>query len=105
MTVVGNLLLYRLDLANINNVTLAHIHGPASTTANAPVRVDFYAPPAGTTGLNFTTSRTLASGVAPPPSGITADSLLVILRNGNTYVNVHTNDLNSATTTPVPGDI
>ena len=38
----------------------------------------------------FAGGATLVSGVAPLPSGISQDSLVVLLRNGNAYANVHT---------------
>jgi len=78
---------YRIDVANITGVTAAHIHGPATTTANGPVRVDLYIPPTGTT---FTGSGMLVQGVAAAPRVISVDSVLVLMRNGNAYVNVHT---------------
>lgn len=87
LTLVGSTLLYRVDVANIANVTAAHIHGPAAAGANATVRVDLYIPPSGTT---FTGTGTLSQGAAAAPRGISFDSLLVLLRNGNAYVNVHT---------------
>lgn len=91
VTLVGGLLSYRVDVANINSVTRAHIHGPGAAGVNGPIRINFYEPPAGTAGLNFTTSATLASGVATLPlAGISQDSLVVLLRNGNAYANVHT---------------
>jgi hypothetical protein len=90
ITNVGGLISFRVDVGNINNVTAAHIHGPAAVGVNAPVRLNMYVPPAGTAPVSFTTTGTLASGVGTVPSGISTDSLLVLLRNGNAYVNVHT---------------
>jgi hypothetical protein len=88
-TLVGKTLLYRIDVTGITSVTAAHVHGPASTTANAGILLDLYIPPSGT---NFTTTgtATLAQGVAPLPRSISQDSVLVLMRNGNAYVNVHT---------------
>ncbi|HEY5546740.1 MAG TPA: CHRD domain-containing protein [Gemmatimonadaceae bacterium] len=90
ITYVGGQLLFRLDVNGTSNVTRAHIHGPAAVGVNAGIRVNFYEPPAGTTPLNFTGTATLANGVAGVPSGITMDSVLVLMRNGNAYVNLHT---------------
>ncbi len=88
-TKVGDLLLFRLDVADMVEVRAAHIHGPAPVGVNAGVRMDLYAPPAGTT---FSGSGTVAQGVAPAPrAGADLDSILVLLKNGNAYVNVHTN--------------
>ena len=87
-TVVGDALLFRLDVENMEEVRAAHIHGPAAVGVNAPVRVNLYSPPAGTT---FTGTGTVAQGAAPAPrAGADFDSVLVLLRNGNAYVNVHT---------------
>ncbi|HUE95814.1 MAG TPA: CHRD domain-containing protein [Longimicrobiaceae bacterium] len=86
-TLAGGLLLFRLDVANISNVTAAHIHGPAGAGTNAAVRVDLYIPPSGTP---FRGTGTLAQGVAPAPRVISLDSVMVLMRNGNAYVNVHT---------------
>ena len=77
-------LTYSVNVANIQNVTLAHIHGPAATTANAGVILN----------LNPTitvTNGVLAAGTAATTSSTTVsmDSLKVLIRNGLTYVNVH----------------
>lgn len=90
VTLVGGQLLYRVDVGNIANVTAAHIHGPAAAGVNAGVRVNLFVPPAGTPPISFTTTATLAQGVAGLPSVISQDSLVVLLRNGNAYANVHT---------------
>jgi hypothetical protein len=94
MTYIGGQLLFRLDVDSIANVTLAHIHGPAAVGVNAGVLINLYVPPTGTAPRTFTTVATLAQGVAPRPNAanVTLDSVLVLLRNGNAYVNVHTND-------------
>lgn len=90
LTYVGGQLLFRVDINGTSNVTRAHIHGPAAVGVNAGIRLNLYEPPAGTTPLNFTTTATLANGLAGVPVGISMDSLLVLLRTGNAYVNVHT---------------
>ncbi|MDP2958217.1 MAG: CHRD domain-containing protein [Longimicrobiales bacterium] len=90
VTLVGGQLIYRVDVGTIANITAAHIHGPAAAGVNAGVRVNLYVPPAGTAPISFTTTATLAQGVAALPSVISQDSLVVLLRNGNAYANVHT---------------
>jgi hypothetical protein len=82
-------LFYRIDVGSIDSVTLAHIHAPADTGANAGVVLNLFLGP--TKGPGF--SGTLAQGVGGDlgaPAGMTMDSLLVLLRNGHAYVNVHT---------------
>ncbi len=80
---------YRIDVANIDSVFLAHIHAPADTGQTAGVVLNLWLGPV--KGLGFT--GTLAQGVGGDlgaPIGMTLDSLLVLLGNGNAYVNVHT---------------
>ena len=76
---------FTLTVTGIDSVTAAHIHGPADGTQSAGVIVPLYA---GTTGPGI--SGTLAQGGISSAIGITFDSLLVLLRTGNAYVNVHT---------------
>jgi hypothetical protein len=82
-------LFYEVDVVGIDSVTLAHIHGPADTATPAGVVLNLYTT-GKSKGLGFT--GVLAAGVGGElgaPS-ITMDSLLVLMRNGNAYVNVHT---------------
>jgi hypothetical protein len=105
ISVVGPTLLFRVDVTGLSNPSAAHIHGPADAATNAGVRVNLCGAtgvPACPTGAPFT--GVLATGTATQVSGISFDSLLVLLRNGNAYVNVHTNDLTGATNTG-PGDL
>ena len=87
-------LFYRIDVAGIDSAFAAHIHAPADTGKAAGVVVTLFGGPA--TPLGF--SGVLAQGVAGAPAGMTPDSLLVLLRNGNAYVNVHTRGPVNATT-------
>jgi hypothetical protein len=89
ITVNGNL---------TSDVTMAHIHGPASTTATAGIVLDFV--PSMTTVINAgTRTGTILSASfdldALPVSTtgvlrVTADELITMLNNGTAYVNVHT---------------
>ena len=83
-------LFYRIDVAGIDSATAAHIHGPADINTPAGVIVNLFTGNP-TKPLAFT--GTLAEGVVGQlgaPVGMTIDSLLVLLRTGNAYVNVHT---------------
>jgi len=83
-------LFYRIDVAGIDSATAAHIHGPADINTPAGVIVNLFTGNP-TKPLAFT--GTLAEGVVGQlgaPVGMTMDSLLVLLRTGNAYVNVHT---------------
>ena len=53
------------------------------------------------------TGSVTRTAYVPPSSfpGVTFDSLLVLMRNGNSYVNVHTNNtVNDPTNNSGPGD-
>ena len=90
ISVVGPLLVYRIDVTDITDVTGAHIHGPAAAGVNAGILVDLCGrgvAPACATG---TVNGVLVSGTAGAVSGMSFEDLLVLFRNGTTYVNVHT---------------
>jgi hypothetical protein len=82
---------FTVDVSNITGVTASHIHGPAAAGANAGVIVPLFAGPEGGTGA---ISGELASGTFTAAditaTGVSMDSLLVLMGNGNAYVNVHT---------------
>ena len=105
ITRVGPTLLFRVDVSGLSNPSAAHIHAPADAATNAGVRVNLCGAagvPTCPAGTPFT--GTLATGSAAGVSGITFDSLLVLLRNGNAYVNVHTRDA-ALGTNNTPGDL
>jgi hypothetical protein len=92
----GTELHYKLIVANIENVTQAHIH-VAPAGANGPVVVWLYpdAPPA--TLIPGRSSGILAQGVITEDDLVGAwaddhdfDDLIEVLRTGGAYVNVHT---------------
>jgi hypothetical protein len=105
MAVIGDLLLYKIDVVGISNASAAHIHGPAAAGTNAPVRLNLCGggtAPACATGDPFT--GVLVASFGTEVSGISFDSLVVLMNNGNAYVNVHTNDGVDPTNTG-PGDL
>jgi hypothetical protein len=86
---------YRLIVANIENVTMAHIHlAPAG--ANGPVVVWLYpsAPPAqlipGRSNGVLATGVITSANLVGQLTGQSLDALVEHLTNGNAYVNVHT---------------
>lgn len=106
ISVVGGVLVYRIDVAGISNAVAAHIHAPAIAGVNAGVVVNLCgtgAPAPGCAGgANFT--GVLAAGVATQVTGMSFDRLLTILRTDSAYVNIHTND-GVAPTGTGPGDL
>jgi hypothetical protein len=91
----GTEISYKLIVANIENVTQAHIH-LAPTGVNGPVVAWLYppAPPAQLIPGRF--NGVLAEGtiteanLVGPLAGQDLTDLIFAMRNGNTYVNVHT---------------
>jgi len=89
----GAALLFKVNVANIDNVVAAHIHCGA-VGVNGPVGVTLFI---GTPGGGVV-NGTLAEGTitAPDPGNACGwtdlAAVLAALRSGDTYVNVHTND-------------
>ena len=81
----GNIITYRVDVTGIDSAFASHIHLGAAGV-NGPILVTLY----GSAGTPIGFSGTLASGTAGAPTGMTLDSLLVLMKNGGVYVNVHT---------------
>lgn len=99
-------LYWTLTLSNITNVNAAHIHTGAADVNGGVIL--FLTP--GTTGTNnsniagFVTRSTFVTP-NPPNAGVTFDSLLVLMRTSNSYVNVHTNNTaNDPVNNTGPGD-
>jgi hypothetical protein len=76
---------YTINFSGMSGPVVAgHIHGPAAAGANANVIVPFNTTGAGTSGTitgTFTSTNTAT---------ISTDSLDVLMRTGNAYVNLHT---------------
>lgn len=99
LAVLGGAIVYRIDVAGITNVSLAHIHGPAAPGGSAGVIVNLCgttqsgtptSPPCGPSSTPLT--GVLAAGVSSltPTAGMSFDRLLTLLRTDSAYVNVHT---------------
>jgi hypothetical protein len=84
---------FEVEVEDITDVTLAHIHVGDANTAG-PVAVELFN--AGGTPVSFTDRATLATGTfdesdIDPASGVsTMEELIEEMEAGNTYVNVHT---------------
>lgn len=81
---------YTIDVAGMTGVTAAHIHGPASTSQPAGVLVTLFVGPQGGTGAVNGQLESDSFTETDNPSVVSMDSLLVLMRNGQSYVNVHT---------------
>ncbi len=92
----GTELSYRLIVANIEDVSMAHIH-MAPAGENGPVVVWLYpagGPPPELIPGRFdgvlAESTTTADDLVGPLAGASLDELVSVIRDGNAYVNVHT---------------
>lgn len=92
----GNTLSYKLVVANIEDVTQAHIHLKAASSENGPVAAWLYppAPPAvlipGRSDGVLAEGEVVASELVGPASGWTMAQFLDAISSGRAYVNVHT---------------
>lgn len=86
----GNTINYTINVSNLAGVTAAHIHGPAGSEANAGVVATLHSTANAGTTNGILAQGTLMAGSALLSTGITVDSVLTLMRNGNAYVNVHT---------------
>jgi CHRD domain-containing protein len=88
----GTAITYRLNVANIDNVTMAHIHLKPS----GKVVVWLYpsAPPSqlipGRSDGTLMTGTITAADLKDPLAGMPLSALVAQIDEGNTYVNVHT---------------
>jgi hypothetical protein len=100
----GSALLFKLNVANIDNVVSAHIHCGAVGT-NGPVGVTLFMGAPGGGAVNGTLSEGTITAPDPGNACGWADltAVLAAIESGNAYVNVHTNDGVPPTDTG-PGD-
>lgn len=91
----GTAVNYQLNVANIDNVLMAHIHvGPPGV--NGPIVVWLYpsAPPAqlipGRTDGVLAEGTFTSANLVGPLAGHPLEDLLALLESGGAYVNVHT---------------
>lgn len=83
----GEVVSYTLDVRDIDAVLAAHIHGPAGVNSPAGVIVTLFGgPETGPVDGRLADGSFQETEVAT----IDMDSLLVLMREGQTYVNVHT---------------
>ena len=99
-------LYWTITMSNITNVTAAHIHiGDATESGGVLMPLT-----PGTTGASNTRIEGFlarSAFVAPgaPNAAVTFDAMLGMMRTGDAYVNVHTNDTtNDPTNNSGPGD-
>lgn len=85
-TLRGSTIDYTINVSGLSGPSNgAHIHGPGAVGVDAGIIVGFDNLTAVTSGLLKTGSFTAATA-----AGVSFDSVLVLMRNGNAYLNVHT---------------
>lgn len=100
----GSVLLYKINVENIENVVAAHIHcAPAGV--NGPVGVTLFGGAPGGGPVSGTLAEGTITSADPGNACGWTDlaSILAAINSGATYVNVHTNDGVTPTNTG-PGD-
>ncbi len=90
-----NVFTYNVTYSGLSsNVTLGHIHGPASTSVSAGALLNFANLPGGTFVTGATSGTATGTVTLNSATTITAtvngDSLRKLLLSGQTYANIHT---------------
>src|SRR5688572_29875721 len=101
LTVEGSEIVYRVEVVNLENVVVSHIH-VAPEGENGGVQMDLCGVPP-TPACATTGTGVLVEGSNGATKTITFDSLVSAIRAGNAYVNVHTSD-GDENTDGAPGD-
>src|SRR3954465_10133554 len=91
VTILGNIVTWKVDVDSpIDSLNAGHIHRRAADSAAGNVRVDFTvderAWSSGPTGPGITGTVALGDTTLTSPG----DSMLAIIRDGRSYVNLHT---------------
>jgi hypothetical protein len=88
----GEVLRYKLNVRNIENVTAAHLHMGGKGTAEGPVVAPLYTGPRKTGEFSGMLSEGMitAGDLKGPLSGKSVADLAELMDEGNVYVNVHT---------------
>jgi CHRD domain len=89
----GTVLLFKLNVEDIDNVVSAHIHCGA-VGVNGPVGVTLFGGPPASGPVSGTLAEGTITAADPGNACGWTDlaSVLAAIESGNTYVNVHTND-------------
>jgi hypothetical protein len=95
----GNTLTWNVTTTGANNVVASHIHIGGAQIASSIIFGLF----AGTAASNPAITGSITRAAFASPLGISFDGLISLMRNGDTYVNVHT-DNGVAPANTGPGD-
>jgi hypothetical protein len=95
----GNTLTWNVTTTGANNVTASHIHVGGAQVAG-PIVLGLFA---GTASSNPAITGSVTRAAFSSPLGISFDGLIALMRGGDSYVNVHT-DNGVAPANTGPGD-
>lgn len=95
----GNTLSWNVTMTGADNVFASHIHA-GGTECDCPVAFGIFS---GTAVSNPPISGSVTRATYASPLGLSFDALISLMRSGDTYVNVHTNN-GVAPTNTGPGD-
>lgn len=84
----GNTLTWNVVTTGLNNVVASHIH-VGGTEIAGPIILPLYA---AAKSNNPAITGTITRATFASPLGISWDALISLMRSGDTYVNVHTDD-------------
>jgi CHRD domain len=87
----GKTLSFKVTVNNINSVTMAHIHS-GKKGVNGPIVVTLFysAPPTGPINGVLSQAKATATNLEGPLKGKQISDLVNLIKNGQTYANVHT---------------
>ena len=87
----GNSMTYRIRVAHINGVTMAHIHS-GSIGKNGPIVVTLFksATPTGPVNGPLSQGTITSANLEGPLKGKTISDLVKLINDGKAYANVHT---------------
>jgi hypothetical protein len=89
VTIGNNSLTYNIQVTGITDANAAHIHiGNATVAGGILVHLTPATPPTGTFTGTFSSGTITAATLAGGP--VSFESLATLIRNGDTYINVHT---------------
>ena len=87
----GSRLSYTIDVSNMTEIIQAHIHGPATPSQNAPVRLWLFQPDTPTGAVNGRlVSGNVQEGSQALEGGATLAQVLGWMQNDQAHVMVHT---------------
>ena len=90
LVVEDDVLEYTIEVSAMQDITAAHIHGPASTDVNAPIRLTLFSPSEPTGPVSGVLVTGTAAAGSPALNTVSMDFVLDLIRNDSAFVMIHT---------------